>query len=115
MKRGTVQMKRSRMAKRNRNGHKEAQFKDVVRKRDAYQCQYPGCFTRNMSIDVHHIATRKRRPDLKFVQQNCVCLCRLHHIHVHSHQDEAIRMGLLSTDFYEMANHRRGSVVSETL
>jgi len=85
------------------NQYKEEQWKKAVRARDGFQCQFPKCFYRDRSIDVHHIAMRSRRPDLKFVQTNGTCLCREHHTWVHAHETEAVRMGLLSTETYEAA------------
>lgn len=85
------------------NARKEDQCKRAVRRRDNYQCQFSGCWFISRSIDVHHIAMRSRRPDLKFVQDNCVALCREHHSWVHAHQEQAISMGLLSNNSYEKA------------
>ena len=94
---------RKRSKKSNRVQYKEEQWKKAVRARDGFQCQFPTCFTRSRSIDVHHIAMRSRRPDLKFVQDNGVCLCRQHHNWCHANQGQAIAMGLLSADSYEKA------------
>jgi hypothetical protein len=92
-----------RSKKSNRVTYKEEQWKKAVRARDGFQCQFPKCFIRSRSIDAHHIAMRSRRPDLKFVQDNGICLCREHHAWVHANSIEATRMGLLSDESYEKA------------
>src|SRR5688500_10145767 len=91
------------------NRYKEEQWKKAVRARDNFQCQFPGCFTRNRSIDAHHIAMRSARPDLKFVQANGIALCRFHHDYVHANQREAVTMGLLNLETYEAAQKERAA------
>lgn len=79
-------------------------FKREVRERDNYTCQFPKCGYYSKHIDVHHIAKRSQRPDLKFESSNAVCLCREHHRWTDTHHDEAVRMGLLSIESYELAS-----------
>lgn len=93
----------------NSNRYKEEQCKKAVRARDNFQCQFPRCFTRSRSIDVHHIAMRSKRPDLKFVRENCIALCREHHIYVHAHIDESVGMGLLDLTTYEAAQKAKAA------
>lgn len=104
-------MKRRRRAlvKRVSAAYKEMQWAKVVRRRDNFQCQFPRCFFISRSIDAHHIAMRSRRPDLKFVQTNGICLCREHHTWVHANQTEAVSMGLLSEDSYERAQKEKAA------
>jgi hypothetical protein len=71
--------------------------------RDNYTCQFPGCGRESKRIDVHHIAKRSQRRDLKFTISNGVCLCRDHHDWTDKHHDEAVRMGLLNIESYELA------------
>jgi hypothetical protein len=78
-------------------------FRREVRQRDNYTCQFPGCGSRSKRIDVHHIAKRSQRPDLKFTVSNGICLCRKHHDWTDTHHDEAVRIGLLNTESYELA------------
>jgi hypothetical protein len=78
-------------------------FRREVRQRDSYTCQYPGCGEHSKRIDVHHIAKRSQRPDLKFTVSNGICLCREHHGWTDTHHDEAVRIGLLNTESYELA------------
>lgn len=74
------------------------------RERDNFTCQFPGCGRYSKLIDVHHIAKRSQRPDLKFEVSNGVCLCREHHAWTDLNHDEAVSLGLLSTESYELAN-----------
>lgn len=79
-----------------------------VRARDGNACRFPGmCATGDERIDPHHIAPRSRRPDLIYVDANGLCLCRTHHDWCHDNPIQAERMGLLSTESYELA--RRAS------
>ena len=80
----------------------EKRFKREVRERDNFTCQFPGCGSTE-NIDVHHIAKRSQRPDLKLVVSNGICLCRKHHTWTDFNHDEAVSMGLLSTESYELA------------
>jgi predicted restriction endonuclease len=77
-------------------------FKREVRERDNCTCQFPGCGYYSKHIDVHHIAKRSQRPDLKFAVNNGICLCRPHHRWTDLNHDEAVRMGLLSVETYEL-------------
>lgn len=93
--------------KRTRRGLEEARWSKEVRERDNYICQFPGCFKGGKSIDTHHIAPRSLRLDLKFVVSNGVALCRGHHRHVHANRDEAVAMGLLNLESYELAQKKK--------
>ena len=67
-------------------------------------CQWPaGCKTGDARIDPHHVAKRSQRPDLKYDPANGIALCRTHHDWTDSHHDEAVAMGLLNTESYELA------------
>ena len=102
MKRATKPMK-----KIGRRGKRESpkliKWRREVRERDDSTCQYPGCGRRVKHIDVHHIAKRTERPDLKFTISNGVCLCREHHDWTDTHLQEAIAVGLRNTESYELA------------
>lgn len=106
MKRGG-KLKRSPMRKVGRRGKRDSpklvKWRREVRQRDNYTCQYPACGHRSKRIDVHHIAKRSERPDLKFTVSNGVCLCRLHHDWTDTHLQEAIALGLRNTETYELA------------
>jgi hypothetical protein len=81
-------------------------FKREVRERDNYTCQFPGCGDYSKHIDVHHIAKRSQRPDLKYEVSNGLCLCREHHSWIDRNYHEAVRIGLLNTESYELAKKR---------
>lgn len=49
-----------------------------VKKRDNYQCQWPGCGT-NKRIQVHHIKTWAKHPGLRYTIANGITLCRKCH------------------------------------
>lgn len=102
-------LKRKPMARRRKpmKKHREppalTRWKREVRERDSYTCQFPECGHQSKRIDVHHIAKRSQRPDLKFVVSNGICLCRAHHDWTDRNHDEAVRRGLLNTESYELA------------
>lgn len=48
-----------------------------VRRRDKYRCSWPGCSSKR--IQVHHILPWSKYPNLRYVDSNCICLCRDHH------------------------------------
>lgn len=98
-----------------------------MRERDGNICHWPGlsyevvlsmpvstivrtqlvvspCITGDKRIDPHHIAPRSRRPDLKYDVSNGLCLCRTHHDWVGEHPIEAVKMGLLLDETYELAH-----------
>ena len=89
--------------KAKRESPAQLRFKREVRERDNYTCQFPSCGVYDLHIDVHHIAKRSQRPDLKLTVSNAVCLCRKHHSWTDTNHDEAVRLGLLSTESYELA------------
>lgn len=101
------------MNKIGRRGKRESpkliKWRRECRERDHFTCQYPGCGYQSKHIDVHHIAKRTQRPDLKFTVSNGICLCREHHSWTDLNHDKAVSMGLLSTDSYEAANKARAA------
>jgi predicted restriction endonuclease len=104
---GTARLERKPFGlKPKRESPAEKKFKREVRERDNYTCQFPGCDRSSKRIDVHHIAKRSQRPDLKLEVSNGLCLCRFHHSWTDTHHDEAVRIGLLSTESYELAQKR---------
>lgn len=101
---GTARMARNVFGiKPKRESPRETRFKREVRERDNYTCQYPGCGYHDKHIDVHHIAKRSQRPDLRFDPKNGLCLCRSHHDWTDHNHDKAVEMGLLNTESYELA------------
>jgi hypothetical protein len=105
---GTARLERKPFGlKPKRESPAEKRFKREVRERDNYTCQFPGCDYRSKHIDVHHVAKRSQRPDLRFEVSNGKCLCRKHHDWTDFHHDEAVSMGLLSTESYELAKKQK--------
>jgi hypothetical protein len=101
---GTARLERKKFgSKPGRESPAEKKFKREVRERDNYTCQFPGCVRSSKRIDVHHVAKRSQRPDLKLTVSNGICLCRAHHDWTDTHHDEAVAKGLLSTESYELA------------
>jgi 5-methylcytosine-specific restriction endonuclease McrA len=73
-----------------------------IRERDDFTCQR--CGKRDeVSNQAHHVATRKRRPDLRYDRSNGKTVCPDCHRWIHDHPIEAAAVGLLSTDSYEKA------------
>lgn len=81
-----------------------AAWSKAVRERDNNECQWPQnkCLAPGIH-HAHHIATRKRRPDLVYDEDNGITLCFIHHQWVHDHPIEAEALGLLSSETYEAA------------
>lgn len=89
--------------KPKRESPAQKKFKREVRERDNFTCQFPDCGIYDKHIDVHHKAKRSQRPDLKLTVSNGVCLCREHHQWTDNNHDEAVALGLLSLETYELA------------
>lgn len=110
LKRSTIKRSTRPINKIGRRGKRDSpklvRWRREVRERDDYTCQYPGCGHRSKRIDVHHVAKRTERPDLKFDVNNGVCLCRLHHDWTDFHLEEAIKLGLRNIETYELAHKR---------
>jgi 5-methylcytosine-specific restriction endonuclease McrA len=55
-------------------------WRDDIKKRDKYQCQWPGCGCKSRrNLQVHHIKTWSQHAGLRFVQANGITLCRQCH------------------------------------
>lgn len=80
-----------------------------VKRRDGFICQWAGCeFCGNHEgarLDAHHKALRSARPDLCYVDENAITICRQRHSWIHSEQGraEAIERGFLSLRSRELA------------
>lgn len=100
-------LKRSRFRNTAKSQAKRARMAELARavfERDGYKCQWPGgCQTGDTRLDPHHIAERSQRPDLKLEPSNLITICRTHHDWIPLHRQEAIQIGLLSEETYEMA------------
>lgn len=103
MKRGKSLLRSRTSIKKKREPPALIKVKRQVRERDDNTCQFPKCGKQYKSIDVHHVAKTSQRPDLKLDPSNMICLCRQHHNWTDRNHDEAVKLGLLSTDSYELA------------
>ena len=53
-------------------------WRKEVYKRDQHTCQWPGC-TSKKGLNAHHIKTWADYPALRFVVDNGITLCKMHH------------------------------------
>jgi 5-methylcytosine-specific restriction endonuclease McrA len=71
---------------------------EAALRRDSHTCQaanlVPDLACKGR-LDPHHIATKRRAPELRLSLSNLVTLCRAHHDWTHAHPYEAERLGLL--------------------
>lgn len=105
---GAAKVKRTalRPRKRSKNGSLLAGFNLKVRVRDKYTCQFPGCGFYSKTIDVQHINKKSQRPDLRYDEENGVCLCRTHHDWIDNTVEGrrvGRQLGFHKTDSYEKA------------
>ena len=63
---------------RDFNSPEYTKWRDDIKKRDNYTCQWPGCLSKKQ-IQVHHIKTWANYPGLRFVSANGITLCRKCH------------------------------------
>jgi len=63
---------------RDFNSPEYSKWREDIKKRDNYTCQWPGCLSRKQ-IQVHHIKTWAKYPGLRFVSVNGITLCRKCH------------------------------------
>jgi len=55
-------------------------FRDEVRRRDDYKCQWPNCQEcKPNKLQVHHIRSWQQNPYLRFNVDNGILLCKIHH------------------------------------
>lgn len=95
-------MKRARMkgsdaAKRRT----DKEWADAVKERDDWVCQK--CGKKDLNNHAHHRAPRSQRPDLRLEMSNGKTLCLDCHDFVHAHPKEAVALGLLSVEKYELS------------
>jgi predicted restriction endonuclease len=53
-------------------------WRKEVYTRDNHQCQWPNCSTKK-KLNAHHIKTWAEYPGLRFIVDNGITLCYLHH------------------------------------
>lgn len=104
-RRKPIGRKKTLRARRKRD--RDIEWSRRVKDRDGWKCRWPaGCASGDKRIDAHHIAERSQRPDLRFVLDNGIALCRTHHDWIPLHRAEAIEMGLLNPETYEAAQKK---------
>lgn len=62
-------------------------FTGAVRKRDKNKCRFPQCKTQE-KIQVHHIKTWAKNPELRYSVGNGICLCKYHHELIRGKEEE---------------------------
>ena len=62
-------------------------WRNNIKKRDNYRCQWPGCCS-NKNIQVHHIKTWAKYPGLRFVEANGITLCKRCHDSVRGKEND---------------------------
>ena len=122
MKRGTKQMKRSRL-KKHRVTPEETAWRNEVLRNSGYRCQWVDQQTGlrcpvhgKENLDAHHINERSQRPDLRDDPENGAALCSgpgRHHDRAHHTVDgrrQAKDQGLLGGETYEIAQKRKREI-----
>lgn len=64
--------------RRNYEDPEYKKWRKKVYARDNYTCQWPGC-TNKKRLNAHHIRRWSDFPGLRFVVENGISLCYLHH------------------------------------
>jgi 5-methylcytosine-specific restriction endonuclease McrA len=95
-----IRLRRTRMRLHSRP-NADRKWMIAVRQKDDFTCQRCGKY--ELLIHTHHVNPRSRRPDLKHEISNGKCLCLECHNWVHNNPIEATRLGLLSTESYELS------------
>ncbi len=80
---------RTHRCSRNYKSPEYAKWREDIKKRDNYQCQWPGCLSRHY-IQVHHIKTWANYPGMRFVAANGITLCRKCHDSVKGKEDDYV-------------------------
>jgi hypothetical protein len=63
---------------RNFNDPEYKKWRQFIRSRDKYKCQWPHC-DKTKGIQVHHILPWQQYPGLRYHIDNGICLCKFHH------------------------------------
>jgi 5-methylcytosine-specific restriction endonuclease McrA len=63
---------------RNYKSPEYTKWREDIKKRDNYQCQWPGCCSRHR-IQIHHIKTWASYPGMRYVTANGITLCKKCH------------------------------------
>ena len=81
------------------NEEEYKRFTGGVRKRDKNKCRFPQCKV-TQKIQVHHIQTWAKNPELRYSIGNGICLCKFHHEMIRGKEEEyaGIFLRILSSD-----------------
>lgn len=77
-----------------RRDYSDPQYKEwrqKIRARDKYCCQFPNCSSKN-KIQVHHILKWQDYPGLRYHLDNGITLCRQHHEMITGNEEHYIKM-----------------------
>jgi hypothetical protein len=77
---------------RNFNDEIYKKWRLAVYRRDGYKCQWPGCRTKKRKLNAHHVHKWAKFPSLRYVVENGITLCSLHHKLVTGKEDNYILM-----------------------
>jgi hypothetical protein len=82
---------------RNYNDPLYKTFRQEVKKRDQYKCQWPGCLA-SKKLHVHHIKRWVDSVDLRYNINNGITLCKFHHSLIEGNENayEAVFSKLIS-------------------
>lgn len=83
----TFKRRRRRWSSRNFDEPQYVAWRDRVRRRDGYRCQWPGCKCRKR-LHVHHIRRWADNPLLRFMDDNGITLCYNHHEFIRGREED---------------------------
>lgn len=70
---------------------KHKKWRDEVKKRDGYRCQFPGCEATE-KIEAHHIVPYGQNKEVAWDVANGISLCRPHHMEVDRNEAAYVEM-----------------------
>ena len=82
-------MRRIKTNTRNFNDPKYITWRNEVYNRDKHNCQWPGCIRRR-GLNAHHIRRWANFPTLRFLVNNGITLCKIHHKFIKGREDDYI-------------------------
>lgn len=78
---------------RGRQSPEYKALRKAVLKRDGYQCQMPGCGSKNRrSLQVHHIIRWADSAYVRYEESNCIVLCRYCHYDIRNMEHHFIEL-----------------------
>ena len=86
---------------RNFDDPQYKKWRKEVYKRDNHCCQWPGC-NKKTGLNAHHIKTWAQYPGLRFLVDNGITLCKLHHKLIKGMED------IYEGSFYRIVAQKNG-------